>query len=137
MTTYAKIKLKYSRNENFNLRHYVEWDRIVTLSQHKRTEGYVIVSTCSYCSIISIFLVAFFQQMLFFFSFLSLSLYVCPEWPILITHLSVPEWPILITNLSVPEWPILITHPCDIFKLFFQYRTELLPYITLLNEFQI
>jgi hypothetical protein len=31
MTTYAKRKLKYSRNENFNLLHYVEWDRIVTL----------------------------------------------------------------------------------------------------------
>ena len=44
MTTYAKRKLKYLRNENFNLLHYVEWDRIVTLSQHKRTEGYVIVS---------------------------------------------------------------------------------------------
>ena len=32
MTTYAKRKLKYSRNENFNLFHYVEWDRIVTLT---------------------------------------------------------------------------------------------------------
>ena len=31
MTTYAKRKLKYSRNENFNLLHHVEWDRIVTL----------------------------------------------------------------------------------------------------------
>jgi hypothetical protein len=29
MTTYAKRKLKYSRNENFNLLHYVEWDRFV------------------------------------------------------------------------------------------------------------
>ena len=27
-----KEKLKYSRNENFNLLHYVEWDRIVTLA---------------------------------------------------------------------------------------------------------
>jgi hypothetical protein len=27
-----KRKLKYSRNENFNLLHYVEWDRIVTLT---------------------------------------------------------------------------------------------------------
>jgi hypothetical protein len=71
MTTYAKIKLKYSWNENFNLPHYVEWDRIVTLSQHKQTEGYVIVSTCAYCSIISIFLVAFFQQMFVFFVCLS------------------------------------------------------------------
>ena len=44
MITYAKNKLKYSRNENFNLLHYVEWDRIATLSQHKRTEGYTIVS---------------------------------------------------------------------------------------------
>jgi hypothetical protein len=33
MTTYAKRKLKYSRNENFNLLHYVEWDRIVTLTE--------------------------------------------------------------------------------------------------------
>ena len=32
MTTYAKRKLKYSRNENFNLLHYVKWDRIVTLT---------------------------------------------------------------------------------------------------------
>ena len=32
MTTYAKRRLKYSRNENFNLLHYVEWDRIVTLT---------------------------------------------------------------------------------------------------------
>ena len=29
MTAYAKRKLKYSRNENFNLLHYVEWDRIL------------------------------------------------------------------------------------------------------------
>ena len=32
MNTYAKRKLKYSRNENFNLLHYVKWDRIVTLT---------------------------------------------------------------------------------------------------------
>ena len=32
MTTYAKRKLKYSQNENFNLLHYVEWDRIATLT---------------------------------------------------------------------------------------------------------
>ena len=32
MTTYAKRKLKYSWNENFNLLHNVEWDRIVTLN---------------------------------------------------------------------------------------------------------
>jgi hypothetical protein len=32
MTTYAKRKLKFSWNENFNLLHYVEWDRIVTLN---------------------------------------------------------------------------------------------------------
>ena len=44
MTTCAKRKLKYSLNENFNLLHYVEWHRIVTL-EHKRIEGYVIVST--------------------------------------------------------------------------------------------
>ena len=35
MTTYAKGKLKYSRNENFNLLHYVEWDRFVTLAGSK------------------------------------------------------------------------------------------------------
>jgi hypothetical protein len=33
MTTYAKRKLKYSPNENFNLLHYVEWDRSVTLAR--------------------------------------------------------------------------------------------------------
>ena len=32
MTTYAKRKLKYSWNENFNLLHYVEWEQIVTLT---------------------------------------------------------------------------------------------------------
>ena len=35
MTTYAKRKLKYSRNENFNLLHYVKWDRFVTLAGSK------------------------------------------------------------------------------------------------------
>ena len=35
MTTYAKRKLKYSLNENFNLLHYVEWDRIVTVTGAK------------------------------------------------------------------------------------------------------
>ena len=36
MTTYAKRKSKYSRNENFNLPlHYVEWDRFVTLAGAK------------------------------------------------------------------------------------------------------
>jgi hypothetical protein len=35
MTTYAKRKLKYSQNENFNLLHYVEWDRIITLAGAK------------------------------------------------------------------------------------------------------
>ena len=35
MTTYAKRKLKYSRNENFNLFHYVEWDRFVALAGAK------------------------------------------------------------------------------------------------------
>jgi hypothetical protein len=32
MTRYAKRKLKYSLNENFNLLPYVEWDRFVTLN---------------------------------------------------------------------------------------------------------
>ena len=35
MTTYAKRKLKYSLDENFNLLHYVEWDRFVTLAGSK------------------------------------------------------------------------------------------------------
>ena len=35
MTTYTKRKLKYSRNENFYLLHYVEWDRFVTLAGSK------------------------------------------------------------------------------------------------------
>ena len=35
MTTYAKRKLKYSRNEHFNLLHYVEWVRFVTLAWSK------------------------------------------------------------------------------------------------------
>jgi histidinol phosphatase-like PHP family hydrolase len=32
MTRYAKRKLKYSLNENFNLLPYFEWDRFVTLT---------------------------------------------------------------------------------------------------------
>ena len=32
MNTYAKRKLKYSRNEYLNLLHYVKWDQIVTLT---------------------------------------------------------------------------------------------------------
>jgi hypothetical protein len=36
MTRYAKRKLKYSRNENFNLLPYVEWDRFVTLTSGMR-----------------------------------------------------------------------------------------------------
>ena len=43
MTTYAKTKLKYSRNEKFSLLHCVEWDRFVILAV-QATEGYVIVS---------------------------------------------------------------------------------------------
>jgi len=35
MTTYAKRKLKHSRNKHFNLLHYVEWDRFVTLAGSK------------------------------------------------------------------------------------------------------
>ena len=35
MTRYAKRKLKYSRNEHFNLLHYVEWDRFITLAGSK------------------------------------------------------------------------------------------------------
>ena len=47
MTRYAKRKLKYSRNENFNLLPYVEWDRFVTLAGAQANEGYVIVSNIS------------------------------------------------------------------------------------------
>ena len=36
---HAKKKLKYSRNENFNLLHYVEWNRIVTLAGAKADWG--------------------------------------------------------------------------------------------------
>jgi hypothetical protein len=35
ISPYAKRKLKYSRNGIFNLLHYVEWDRIVTLTGRK------------------------------------------------------------------------------------------------------
>ena len=48
MTTYAKRKLKYSWNENFNLLHYVEWNRFVTLAGSKSglrvTLSYLIMS---------------------------------------------------------------------------------------------
>ena len=50
MTTYAKRKLKYSGNENFNLLHYVEWDRFVTLAGSKSglrvTLSYLVKITC-------------------------------------------------------------------------------------------
>ena len=46
MTRYAKRKLKYSLNENFNLLPYVEWDRFVTLTGAQADEGYLIVSSC-------------------------------------------------------------------------------------------
>ena len=35
MTRYAKRKLKYSVNEQFNLLPYVEWDQFVTLTVAK------------------------------------------------------------------------------------------------------
>jgi hypothetical protein len=38
-TTYAKRKLKYSRNEHFNLLPYVEWDRFVTLTEAQAEWG--------------------------------------------------------------------------------------------------
>jgi hypothetical protein len=44
MTRYAKRKLKYSFNENFNLLPYVEWDQFVALTGAQANEGYVIVS---------------------------------------------------------------------------------------------
>ena len=43
MTTYAKRKLKYSRDENFNLLHCVECDLFVTLAV-QATESNIIVS---------------------------------------------------------------------------------------------
>ena len=41
MNTYAKRKLKYSWNENFNLLHYVKWDRIVTLTDISWASGFL------------------------------------------------------------------------------------------------
>ena len=45
MTRYAKRKLKYSLNENFNLLPYVEWDRFVTLTGAQAEWGLRIVSS--------------------------------------------------------------------------------------------
>ena len=39
MTTYAKRKLKYSRNENLYLLHCDEWDRFVAPPRHKFVTG--------------------------------------------------------------------------------------------------
>ena len=51
MTRYANRKLKYSRNENFNLLPYVEWDRFVTLVESKSglrvTLSYLINAQCN------------------------------------------------------------------------------------------
>ena len=52
MTTYAKRKLKYSRSENVNLLHYVEWDRFVTLAGSK--SGLRV--TLSYRRLIGVFI---------------------------------------------------------------------------------
>jgi hypothetical protein len=41
MTRYAKRKLKYSVNENFNLLPYVEWDRFVTLTGAQAEENFM------------------------------------------------------------------------------------------------
>jgi hypothetical protein len=51
MTRYAKRKLKYSLNENFNLLPYVEWDRFVTLTEAQAEWGlryriYVYTTVC-------------------------------------------------------------------------------------------
>ena len=44
MTRYAKRKLKYSVNENFNLLPYVECDRFVTLTSGMRvTLSYLVI----------------------------------------------------------------------------------------------
>jgi hypothetical protein len=44
-TTSTELGQETARYESLRaLLPYVEWDRIVTLSKHKRTEGYVIVS---------------------------------------------------------------------------------------------
>ena len=51
MTRYAKRKLKYSLNENFNLLPYVEWDRFVTLTGAQANEGYVIVSRSNHVNL--------------------------------------------------------------------------------------
>ena len=41
MTKDAKRKLKYSRNENFNLLPYVEWDRFVTQTGAQAEWGFL------------------------------------------------------------------------------------------------
>ena len=59
MTRYAKRKLKYSLNENFNLLPYVEWDRFATLARSK--SGLRV--TLSYLDVVLL-------MFLFFFFFL-------------------------------------------------------------------
>ena len=66
MTTYAKRKLKYSRNEHFNLLHYVEWDRFVTLAESKSGLR-VTLSYLRFCLIGKPRHVAFFSQSFFIF----------------------------------------------------------------------
>jgi len=50
MTRYAKRKLKYSLNENFNLLPYVEWDRFVTPTGMRVTLSYLII--CIYIGVL-------------------------------------------------------------------------------------
>ena len=52
MTRYAKRKLKYSLNENFNLLPYVEWDRFVTLTGAQAESGlrYRIYTSSIHCT---------------------------------------------------------------------------------------
>jgi hypothetical protein len=51
MTRYAKRKLKYSLNENFNLLPYVEWDQFVTLTL---TSGMRVTLSYLYMNVIDL-----------------------------------------------------------------------------------
>jgi hypothetical protein len=59
MTRYAKRKLKYSLNENFNLLPYVEWDRFVTLTGAQAEWGLcyrIYISPCFNCKLVGTFM---------------------------------------------------------------------------------
>jgi hypothetical protein len=97
MTRYAKRKLIYSLNENFNLLPYVEWDRFVTLTSGMRVSlSYLFIIVCEIG--INIFVCYFYFKLLKLMRILVI--YVCVHIPFLSGHFLVIF--IEISNIFIP-----------------------------------